>query len=169
MTKVSFSEMSLTPNVGRAVSQMGFDFATPIQSEAIPVIRSGVDVIARSQTGTGKTLAYAIPAIERVDTHEEKASIQVLILCPTRELALQADQEIRKIARFNESNMTSLFELFQMMTLNFEEISPAVSFPPLCCIIISFLMGTDNAAKVSFRPIFPPVKLSKCIGRLSSH
>ena len=103
MTKVSFSEMSLTPNVGRAVSQMGFDFATPIQSEAIPVIRSGVDVIARSQTGTGKTLAYAIPAIERVDTHEEKASIQVLILCPTRELALQADQEIRKIARFNES------------------------------------------------------------------
>ena len=65
--------------------------------------------------------------------------------------------------------MPSLFELFQMMTLNFEEISPAVSFPPLSCIIISLLIGTDNAAKVSFRPIFPPVKLSKCIGRLSSH
>lgn len=103
MTKVSFSEMSLTPKVERAVSLMGFDFATPIQSEAIPVIRTGVDVIARSQTGTGKTVAFAIPAIERIDTHEEKTTIQVLILCPTRELALQADQEIRKIARFNES------------------------------------------------------------------
>ncbi len=102
MTKVSFSEMSLTPKVERAVSLMGFDFATPIQSEAIPVIRTGVDVIARSQTGTGKTVAFAIPAIERVDTHEEKSTIQVLILCPTRELAVQATEEIRKLARFKE-------------------------------------------------------------------
>ena len=102
MTKVLFSEMSLTPKVERAVSLMGFDSATPIQSEAIPVIRTGVDVIARSQTGTGKTLAFGIPAIERVDTHEEKPTIQVLILCPTRELAVQADEEIRKLARFKE-------------------------------------------------------------------
>ena len=102
MTKVLFSEMSLTPKVERAVSLMGFDSATPIQSEAIPVIRTGVDVIARSQTGTGKTLAFAIPAIERVDTHEEKPTIQVLVLCPTRELAVQADEEIRKLARFKE-------------------------------------------------------------------
>ena len=102
MTKVSFSEMSLTPKVERAVSLMGFDFATPIQSEAIPVIRTGVDVIARSQTGTGKTVAFAIPAIERIDTHEEKPTLQVLVLCPTRELAMQADEEIRKLARFKE-------------------------------------------------------------------
>ena len=94
--------MSLTPKVERAVSLMGFDFATPIQSEAIPVIRTGVDVIARSQTGTGKTVAFAIPAIERIDTHEDKPSIQVLILCPTRELALQADEEIRKLSRFKD-------------------------------------------------------------------
>lgn len=102
MTKVAFSELSLTPKVERAVSLMGFDFATPIQSEAIPVIRTGVDVIARSQTGTGKTVAFAIPAIERIDTHEEKPTIQVLILCPTRELAVQATEEIRKLARFKE-------------------------------------------------------------------
>lgn len=94
--------MSLTPKVERAVSLMGFDFATPVQSEAIPLIRAGVDVIARSQTGTGKTVAFAIPAIERIDTHEEKPSIQVLILCPTRELAIQAAEEIRKLARFKE-------------------------------------------------------------------
>lgn len=102
MTKVSFSEMSLTPKVERAVSLMGFDSATPIQAKAIPVIRTGVDVIARSQTGTGKTVAFAIPAIERVDTHEEKPTIQVLILCPTRELAMQTAEEIRKLARFKE-------------------------------------------------------------------
>ena len=100
MTKIPFSQLSLTPKVERAIAQMGFDEATPIQSEAIPLIRTGVDVIARSQTGTGKTVAFAIPAIERVDTHEEKATIQVLILCPTRELAMQAAEEIRKVARF---------------------------------------------------------------------
>ncbi len=102
MTKVLFSEMNLTPKVEHAVSLMGFDYATPIQSEAIPVIRTGVDVIARSQTGTGKTVAFAIPAIERIDTHEEKATIQVLVLCPTRELAMQAYEEIQKLARFKE-------------------------------------------------------------------
>ena len=100
MTKVLFSEMDLNPKVERAVTLMGFDSATPIQSEAIPVIRTGVDVIARSQTGTGKTVAFGIPAIETIDLDEGKPTIQVLILCPTRELALQADEEIRKLARF---------------------------------------------------------------------
>lgn len=100
MTKIPFSQLNLTPKVERAIVEMGFDNATPIQSEAIPLIRTGVDVIARSQTGTGKTVAFAIPAIECVDTHEEKPTIQVLILCPTRELAQQAADEIRKVARF---------------------------------------------------------------------
>ena len=100
MTKIPFSQLNLTPKVERAIAEMGFDFATQVQSEAIPLIRTGVDVIARSQTGTGKTVAFAIPAIERVDTHEEKPTIQVLILCPTRELAQQAADEIRKVARF---------------------------------------------------------------------
>ena len=100
MVKILFSQLNLTPKIERAVGEMGFDFATPIQSEAIPLIRTGVDVIARSQTGTGKTVAFAIPAIEKVDNHEEKATIQVLILCPTRELAMQAADEIRKVARF---------------------------------------------------------------------
>jgi ATP-dependent RNA helicase DeaD len=100
MTKIPFSQLSLTPKVERAIGEMGFDLATPIQSEAIPLIRTGVDVIARSQTGTGKTIAFAIPAIEKVDTHEEKATIQVLILCPTRELAQQATEVFRKLAKF---------------------------------------------------------------------
>lgn len=100
MTKIPFSQLELTPKIEKAIGQMGFDFATPIQSEAIPLIRTGADVIARSQTGTGKTVAFAIPAIEKVDNHEEKSTIQVLILCPTRELAMQSADEIRKVARF---------------------------------------------------------------------
>ena len=100
MSKIPFSELNLTPKVERAILEMGFDLATPIQSEAIPLIRTGVDVIAHSQTGTGKTVAYAIPAIERVDTHEENPTVQVLVLCPTRELAQQVTDEIRKVARF---------------------------------------------------------------------
>ncbi len=100
MTKILFSQLNLTPKIEEAIDRMGFDFATPIQSEAIPLIRSGADVIARSQTGTGKTIAFAIPAIEKVDTSEGKTTIQVLILCPTRELVQQATEEIRKLARF---------------------------------------------------------------------
>ncbi len=101
MTNIPFSQLNFSPEIERAISEMGFEFAMPVQAAAIPIIRAGADVIARSQTGTGKTIAFAIPAIERIDTNEEKATIQVLILCPTRELAQQAAEEIRKIARFN--------------------------------------------------------------------
>lgn len=100
MTKIPFTQLQLLPKVEKAISLMGFDYATPVQAKAIPLIRTGVDVIARSQTGTGKTVAFAIPAIERVVQGEDCAGIQVLILCPTRELAQQAAEEIRKVARF---------------------------------------------------------------------
>ena len=100
MTKVPFSQLNLTPKVERAINEMGFEFATPIQSETIPLIRTGIDVIARSQTGTGKTVAFGIPAIEKIDTHEDKPTVQVLVLCPTRELAQQDAEEIRKLAKF---------------------------------------------------------------------
>ncbi|HMM05069.1 MAG TPA: DEAD/DEAH box helicase [Clostridiales bacterium] len=100
MTKIPFSQLQLHPKMERAISLMGFDIATPVQARAIPLIRTGADVIARSQTGTGKTVAFAIPAIESVAAAAEPAGIQVLILCPTRELAQQAAEEIRKVARF---------------------------------------------------------------------
>lgn len=100
MNNLSFEDLKLTPKVKRAIDEMGFDTATGIQSQAIPVIRTGVDVIGRSQTGTGKTVAFAIPAIEKINTHEERITLQVLILCPTRELAQQACQEIEKLTKF---------------------------------------------------------------------
>ena len=100
MTDTLFSQLELDPRIEKAVAEMGFDAATPIQAQVIPLIRGGADVIAKSQTGTGKTAAFAIPALETVDVKEDKPTVQVLVLCPTRELAQQAGEEIRKLARF---------------------------------------------------------------------
>jgi ATP-dependent RNA helicase DeaD len=98
MPKKLFAELGLTPEILKAIERMGFEEASPIQSAAIPVLLEGADVVGQSQTGSGKTAAFGIPAIQLVD-----ASIrapQVLILCPTRELAVQVAEEIAKLAFF---------------------------------------------------------------------
>ena len=94
----SFAEMNLAPRMLSAVEAMGYTQPTEIQARAIPLIRSGADVIGRSQTGTGKTVAFAIPALEKIDPELE--AVQVLILCPTRELAQQSCEEVKKLSRF---------------------------------------------------------------------
>ena len=100
MNELTFSELNLLPEMQRAIEELGFEQTTDIQAAAIPLLRTGVDVIGRSQTGTGKTLAFAIPAIERIDRAEAEPTPQVLILCPTRELAQQGCEEIKKLTRF---------------------------------------------------------------------
>ena len=100
MEKIKFTELELLPEMQRAIDELGFEEATDIQAEAIPLLRTGADVIGRSQTGTGKTLAFAIPAIERIDREQAQPTPQVLILCPTRELAQQGCDEIKKLTRF---------------------------------------------------------------------
>lgn len=98
MQKRLFSELGLSPEILKAVDKMGFEEASPIQSAALPPALAGKDVIGQSSTGSGKTAAFAIPAIERVDPHIR--AIQVLILCPTRELAVQVAEEVAKLAVF---------------------------------------------------------------------
>jgi len=98
MQKKLFTELGLSPELQKAVAKMGFEEATPIQSEAIPHLLTGVDVVGQSQTGSGKTAAFAIPAIECVDPHVRGQ--QVIILCPTRELAVQVAEEVAKLALF---------------------------------------------------------------------
>ena len=100
MSEMKFTELGLLPEMQRAIDELGFETATDIQAEAIPAVREGRDVIGKSQTGTGKTLAFAIPAIEKIDRSEAETSVQVLILCPTRELAQQGADEIKKLTRF---------------------------------------------------------------------
>ena len=100
MQKKLFTELGLSPELLKAVAKMGFEEATPIQSEAIPHVLTGVDVVGQSQTGSGKTAAFAIPAIERVDI--ALRAQQVIILCPTRELAVQVAEEVAKLALFKK-------------------------------------------------------------------
>ncbi|MEG2916152.1 MAG: DEAD/DEAH box helicase, partial [Oscillospiraceae bacterium] len=101
MKDLTFQELNLTPNLQRAIDEMGFIEATSIQSQVIPIIRNGDDVIGRSQTGTGKTIAFAIPAVELILNSETPSTLaQVLVLCPTRELTQQACVEIRKLTKY---------------------------------------------------------------------
>jgi ATP-dependent RNA helicase DeaD len=98
MQKKLFTELGLSPEILKAVAKMGFEEASPIQSETIPTLMEGKDVVGLSQTGSGKTAAFAIPAIARVDA--TLRAPQVLILCPTRELAMQVAEEVAKLAFF---------------------------------------------------------------------
>src|SRR5471032_1984988 len=98
MQKKLFAELGLSPELLKAVVQMGYEEATHIQSQAIPALLSGADVVGQSQTGSGKTAAFALPAIEKVDVRIRAP--QVLILCPTRELAMQVAEEVAKLAQF---------------------------------------------------------------------
>jgi ATP-dependent RNA helicase DeaD len=100
MKKLKFDELSLSNEILQAVTDMGFVEASPIQSEAIPYIMEGRDVIGQAQTGTGKTAAFAIPALEMIDTNDK--SVQALVLCPTRELAVQVTDEFKKLGKYKK-------------------------------------------------------------------
>ena len=81
-----------------AIREMGFEKLSPIQEQAIPYLLQGEDIIGQAQTGTGKTAAFGIPAIQHINPDVKK--LQTIILCPTRELAIQAAEELRKIAKY---------------------------------------------------------------------
>ena len=100
MTQKLFSELGLSPEVLKAVERMGFEQASPIQAEAIPPLLEGRDVIGQSQTGSGKTAAFGIPAVELADPTNR--AVQILMMCPTRELASQVAEEISKLAHFKK-------------------------------------------------------------------
>lgn len=99
---IAFETLDLPEALARAVEDLGFTEATEIQGRSIPVIREGRDVIGRSQTGTGKTIAFGLPALERIDPHGPHKQVQVLILCPTRELAMQASDEMEKLSKYSQ-------------------------------------------------------------------
>ena len=95
---MSYAASGIDERILRAVTEMGFETMTPIQEQAIPVLLEGRDVIGQAQTGTGKTAAFGIPMLQRID--ENNRNLQGMILCPTRELAIQAAEELRKFSRY---------------------------------------------------------------------
>ncbi|MGN0158113.1 MAG: DEAD/DEAH box helicase [Brotaphodocola sp.] len=98
MNTIKFEDLQLDDKILRAVADMGFEEATPIQTEAIPVQMEGLDVIGQAQTGTGKTAAFGIPLLHKVNPKSKK--LQAIALCPTRELAIQVAEEIRELAKY---------------------------------------------------------------------
>ncbi len=94
-----FSDLGISKEILQAVEEMGYTQPSPIQEQAIPYVLEGHDVIGQAQTGTGKTAAFAIPIIDLVDPDFNKP--QAIILCPTRELAVQVEGEFQKLAKYH--------------------------------------------------------------------
>jgi len=95
-TQLAFSELNLIPEVLKVLDEVGYETPTPIQSEIIPFVLDGRDVLGQAQTGTGKTAAFALPILSRIDLDEHDP--QVLVLAPTRELAIQVAEAFQKYA-----------------------------------------------------------------------
>lgn len=98
---MKFSELNLSFELNRAIEELGFTEATPVQEQCIPAVMDGRDVIGQSQTGTGKTAAFGLPLLEKLEVLEKRLP-QVLIMTPTRELTLQVTAEMRKFAKYKE-------------------------------------------------------------------
>ncbi|WML68160.1 MAG: ATP-dependent RNA helicase DeaD [Methanoregula sp. SKADARSKE-2] len=94
-SRIQFSELGLSREIGKAIEDMGFEEPTPIQALAIPLIQTGRDVTAQAQTGTGKTAAFGIPLIEKIDASLRLP--QAIVLCPTRELCIQIAEEFSQL------------------------------------------------------------------------
>jgi ATP-dependent RNA helicase DeaD len=95
----SFEELSLRPELLRALSELGYEEPTPIQREAIPLLLKGRDVVGQAETGTGKTAAFALPMLQRLVGDDQGVEPVALVLVPTRELAMQVSEAIHRYGR----------------------------------------------------------------------
>ena len=101
---VRFDQLQLAPATLQNLEQLGYTQMTPIQAASLPLTLAGQDLIAQASTGSGKTAAFGLPLIERLQSAgSPSAAIQAVILCPTRELADQVTQEIRRLARARQN------------------------------------------------------------------
>lgn len=107
MTNTTFKEFALGPKIQKALEENNFDTPFPIQAAAIPLILEGKDVVGQAHTGTGKTAAYSLPVLAKIQP--EFRAVQALILVPTRELAVQVTAEISRFARHTQVKTTAIY------------------------------------------------------------
>ena len=100
MSTEKFEDLAISKELLRAVQEIGFEEMTPIQAEAIPLIIEGKDIIGQAQTGTGKTLAFGLPLLDAL--HARVRKLQVIVLCPTRELAIQVAEELKRVLTYKK-------------------------------------------------------------------
>jgi superfamily II DNA/RNA helicase len=103
-----FDEFDLHDDILEAISYMGFENATPIQEKAIPAILANKDLLATAQTGTGKTAAFILPILDKIG-HRKQNTINTLVIVPTRELAIQIDQQIQGFSYFIPVNSIAIY------------------------------------------------------------
>ena len=103
---MNFNDLGLCPPLLKAIEEMGYEEPTPIQQKSIPPILNGHDLVGSAQTGTGKTAAFALPSIHRLGTH---GSCRALALAPTRELAIQIEENFKKYGKFLDLRLALLY------------------------------------------------------------
>ena len=109
---MKFEDLGLSPELLRAVREAGYSEPTPIQEKAIPYVLMGRDVLGTAQTGTGKTAAFMLPAIDILDTSKAKARMpRALVLEPTRELAIQVDEAFETYSKYHTKLNTVVLNL----------------------------------------------------------
>ncbi|HYU49184.1 MAG TPA: DEAD/DEAH box helicase, partial [Candidatus Limnocylindria bacterium] len=112
---MTFETLGLSPDLLRAVAEEGYTTPTPIQIQAIPLVLEGRDVLAAAQTGTGKTAAFVLPIFERLKFHANMSfsparhPTRVLVLTPTRELAMQVDEMARTYGKYVPLRVASVY------------------------------------------------------------
>ncbi|MFI3253881.1 MAG: DEAD/DEAH box helicase [Eubacteriales bacterium] len=121
--QVDFKDLPLSSEMLQSIEAIGYEKATQIQSDAIPHLLEGKDVLGLSGTGTGKTAAFSIPILERLEDNGKK--VQVLILCPTRELAMQISDEIRKFSRHKKGIRLATIYGGQAFQIQFTQLKTA--------------------------------------------
>ena len=109
MTVSEFADLGLAQSLARAVRELGYEEPTPVQTQAIPLLLDGSDLLATAQTGTGKTAGFGIPMLQRLDATKAGKEPRALVLAPTRELALQIVEELRSLARFTKVRIAAVY------------------------------------------------------------
>ena len=94
--RMNFQDFSLAEPVLKTLTEVGYEVPTPIQEQTIPLVLAGRDVVGQAQTGTGKTAAFALPLLSRIEL--DRREVQVLVLTPTRELAIQVAEAVQRYA-----------------------------------------------------------------------
>ena len=146
--RLNFSDLGLDDQLLEAVKRTGFEEPTPIQSKTIPLVLSGIDVIGQAQTGTGKTAAFGLPLLQKIDY--SRREIQALVISPTRELAIQTQEEIFKLGKEKLAKVQAIFGGANII----RQIKQLKNYPPHILVgtpgrLLDHLQrGTVNLSKV---------------------
>ena len=106
---MKFTTFKFGVKLQEGLDMMGFEDATPVQQQAIPIIQSNKDLIACAQTGTGKTAAFVLPILDKLSRTKQKNKVNTIIVSPTRELAIQIDRQIEGFSYFTNSSSYAIY------------------------------------------------------------